>query len=136
MKRPEQRPQRQLAATDRQALAARARYTGSPEHKVHRSWLGLPEARQLPGGRIGRPSKQTTSICPLTAAADQERATDWVRNAISAGQYRFFESDQDFPKKIWYEAEGKIWHGLCFNQGSGEYKGWQSDERERNAVFG
>ncbi len=135
MKRPEQRPQRRLSETARQALAARARYTGSYEHKERRSWLGLG-ASQLRGGRIERPGKQTTTICPLTDDADRERATGWVRSAIIAEQYRFFESDQDFPKKIWYEADGSIWYGFCSNPGSGEYKGWPINERERDVVFG
>lgn len=135
MKLPEQRPQRQISETVRRALAARARYTGSAEHKPRPSWLGLG-APQLHGGRIERPGKQTTTICPLTKASDRERATDWVRNAIIAGQYRFFESDQDFPKKIWYEADDTIWIGYILNPGSGEYKGWPISERERNAVFG
>ena len=127
---------RALSDAERQDVASRARYTGSPEHKIQRSWLGLPEARQLPGGRIGRPGKQTTTVCPLTTDQDRERANCWVRNAIIAGQYRFFEADRDFPKKIWYEADGQIWLGFSVNPASGEYKGWPIDEGERNAIFG
>ena len=56
MKRPGQRPSRQsLSLAAREDLAARARYIGSDEHKEKRWWGGLPKARQLPGGRVGRP---------------------------------------------------------------------------------
>ena len=74
MKRPRQRPSRVLTVAEREAVAARARYSGSAEHKVRRWWGGLPEARQLPGGRVGRRNKQTTTVCPLTAAQDRDRA--------------------------------------------------------------
>ena len=136
MRRPRQRRERRrLSIDERRALAARARYEGSDEHKDVRWWGGLPRARQLRGGRIGRPGKQTTTVCPLVTKQDRRRATEWVRNAIIAGQYRFVESDQNFPKKIWYEADGRIWYGYCFNSVSGEYKGWPIEEDERRAVF-
>lgn len=136
MKRPRQRERRMLSPTERRAVAARARYVGSGEHKAGGWWGGLPKARQLPGGRVGRRGKQTPTVCPLTSNQDRERATSWVRQAIIEGQYRFQESDGDFPKKIWYEADGRIWFGYCLNKESGEYKGWPIDEGERRAVFG
>ncbi len=93
-------------------------------------------ARQLPGGRIGRSGKQTTTVCPLTSQQDRDQATEWVRRAIRAGQYRFVESDQDFPKKVCYRDEaGLNWFGLCFNPEAGHYKGWPISEDERRAVF-
>ena len=136
MKRPRQKAKRVLTVAERRTLAARARYSGSPEHKVRRWWGGLPEARQLPGGRVGRRNRQTTTVCPLTAEQDRDRATQWIRSAITAGQYRFYESDRDFPKKVWYEADGQIWIGYCVNRATGEYKGWPIDDGERRAVFG
>ena len=96
----------------------------------------LAESRQIPGGRVGRPGKQHTTVCPLTTDADRDRATEWVRQAIANGQYKFHEGDKEFPKKIWHRADGCIWFGLCFNQGSGEYKGWPVGEREQREVFG
>ena len=136
MKRPRQRPSRVLTVAQRHALAARARYSGSEEHKERRWWGGLPKARQLPGGRVGRQNKQTTTVCPLTTEQDRDRATQWIRNAITQGQYRFYESDQDFPKKVWYEADGQTWIGYCVNRTTGDYKGWPIDDGERRAVFG
>ena len=137
MKRPQQRLDRVLSQEERDELAARATYTGSPEHKGAAWWGGLPAARDLGGGRIGRPNKEVTMECPLTSIKDQVRATTWVRNAIRAGQYRYFEgSNSGFPNRVWYEAEGRIWVGYCINRTSGEYKGWPIDEDERDAIFG
>ena len=100
-KQPEQRPQRvALSPCEREALAARAWYQGSSEHKEKRWWGGLPKARQLPGGKVGRRGKQITTLCPLTTEEDRDRATVWVRQAIVNGQYEFYEADQEFPKKI------------------------------------
>ena len=114
----------------------RARYAGSSEHKDKKWWGGSPSARQLPGGRVGRRGKQHTTLCPLTTEKDRARATEWVRQAIANGQYKFHEGDKEFPKKIWHRADGRIWFGLCFNQGSGEYKGWPVGEQEWREVFG
>lgn len=136
MKRPRRiRKRPALSEAQRRALAARARYEGSSEHKDKRWWGGLPAARQLPGGRVGRRGKQTTTVCPLTSMEDRDRATEWLRRAIRAGQYRFVEADQDFPKKVWCHERGQTWFGLCINTKSGEYKGWPIDEEERRAVF-
>ena len=88
------------------------------------------------GGQIGRRGKQTTTLCPLTTEEDRQRATDWVRFAIANGQYRFYQGDQAFPKKIWHRADGKIWCGIISNPGSGEYKGWPIGEKEWRQVFG
>ena len=137
MKRPLQKTDRpELSAAQRQALASRARYVGSAEHKDQRWWGGLPAARQLPGGRVGRPGKQRTTLCPLTSGRDLARATGWLRAAIQAGHYRFVESDQDFPKHVWHQDEsGQIWFGMCVNTKAGEYKGWPINEDDRRAVL-
>ena len=136
MRRPRRIPERPaLSDVQRQALAKRARYVGSPEHKDQRWWGGLPAARQLRGGRVGRLGKQTTTVCPLSSPEDRHRATRWLRSAIRAGQYRFVESDQDFPKKVWCHERGQAWFALCVNTKSGEYKGWPIEEDERRAVF-
>ena len=113
---------------------------GSPEHKDRKWWGGLPMARQLPGGNIGRPRKRTTTLCPLTTEAGRLQARlqaiEWVRSAIANGQYRFFEGDKTFPKKIWHRAAGKIWCGLISNPGKGEYKGWPIEDKELHEIFG
>ena len=93
-------------------------------------------ARQLPGGRLGRPGKQTTTVCPLVGEEDRDRAITWVQAAIQAGQCLFQQSDQRFPKKIWYEEDGQVWMGLRVTDQLGEYKGWPISRGERDAIFG
>lgn len=137
MKRPQQWPVRPpLSDRERRELAGRATYEGSGEHKDRRWWGGLPQAKQLPGGRVGRRNKQHTTVCPLTADKDRRRATGWVRRAIIAGQYRFVQSDKRFPRNVWFEADGVIWFGFCLNSEAGQYKGWPISEEERDEIFG
>ncbi len=92
-------------------------------------------ARQLLGGKVGRPGKQTTTVCPLTSQEDRDRATEWVRRAITRGQYKFSQADKDYPTKIWYADDGQIWFGRCINSQAGQYKGWPIEEEERRAIF-
>ena len=135
MKPPSQKPMRpELAAEDRSALAIGARYVGSSEHKDRRWWGGLPRARQLPGGRIGRRRKQVTSVCPLTTPEDRDRATSWIQQAIAEGNYRFVEADQRYPKNVWIEVEGRFWFGACVNTAAGHYKGWPIAKREYDEI--
>lgn len=135
MRLPKQKTVQERTAEELVELSQSATYVGSAEHKDRRWWGGLPRARQLSGGRIGRQRKQKTTICPLTEVSDRDRATEWVRLAIRAGQCKFLESDQVFPKKVWYEADGRIWMGLRVTDVLGEYKGWPVLEEERDAVF-
>jgi len=113
-----------------------AHYGGSPEHKIERWWGGLPEAYVDADGVARRPGKALTTICPLITAAERDKATIWVRKALKAGQVRFYEGDKDFPKRLWYRAEGQIWAGFLVNSGNGQYKGWPIDEEERGEIFG
>jgi hypothetical protein len=47
-----------------------------------------------------------------------------VQDALAHGHLRFYEGDQEFPKKIWYRDEAdRLWFGLCVNGVLGEYKG-------------
>ena len=135
MRRPTQRKIPTRTPDELADLAQRATYEGSLEHKDRRWWGGIPKGRQLPGGKIGRRGKQTTTICPLTTEYDRKRATGWVREAIRLGQCRFYESDHSYPKRIWLEADGQIWMGLLVNSGLGQYKGWPVSREERDDYF-
>jgi hypothetical protein len=134
-KRPNQestlRPRNEAA---RRALASRARYVGSDEHKTERWWGGLP-ARYSKKRKPARYKKQKTTICPLTTEAERDIATGWVQAAIRAGHYEFFEGDQEFPKHLWHEIDGRRWFGFCINSAAGEYKGWPLEEDEPRAFF-
>jgi len=91
------------------AQIAAARYEGSPEHKSVRWWGGLPGASVGPDGQASRPKKQKTTICPLTARAEQETATLWVREALRQRRFRFYEADQVYPNHVWHQDEsGRI----------------------------
>jgi hypothetical protein len=91
-----------------------------------------------PDGKAPRPRKQLTTICPLTADADRQRATEWVHAALAAGQVRHYQGDKTFPARIWYRdaATDTLWMGYCVNGTLGQYKGWPIEEEERVAVFG
>ena len=103
------RPRHQLTHNELRALASKVRYEGSGEHKVERWWGGLPEGRQMPGGGVGRPWKESTSICPLVDLSGKKRATKMLRKAIINRQFEFLERDRDFPSKVWYEdGEGTL----------------------------
>lgn len=113
MPRPKQRPShRPLIAEEIEAAC----YVGSPEHKEKRWWGGLPAARKGRDGRTRRPKKAHTTICRKTAEADRREATRWVREALAAGQMRFFDGDKTYPKHIWYKDKtGQFWFGFAVN---------------------
>ncbi len=136
MRRPKQTSVRQRSNTELATLAETATYVGSLEHKDRHWWNGPGMARQLRGGRVGRPGKPTTTVCPLVREEDRDRATMWVRAAIQAGQCLFQQSDQRFPKKIWYEADGQVWMGFRVTDQLGQYKGWPITPKERDEIFG
>lgn len=110
---------------DVQELAEAAQYVGSPEHKRGGWWGGKGRPLGADGALAPRPKKQLTSICPLHTEEDHATATNWVRQAISKGCFRFVEGDKRFPKHIWHVgADGQGWQGRCINSVQGHYKGW------------
>jgi hypothetical protein len=136
MKRPAQQPSRKPSSPEeRRALAARAEYVGSTEHKDQWWWGGVPGVRYDKRGNPARPKRQKTTICRLVSEQDREKATGWIRRAIESGQFKYVEGDQDFPKHVWYQAEGRDWFGFCVNSIAGQYKGWSLEEGERGAFF-
>jgi len=113
-----------------------ASYAGSKEHKAARWRGGLPGAKIGRGGIARRPKRQLTSICPLLTAADQNRATGWVREALRRQQYRYYDGDKIYPKHIWSRDEsGHFWFGFYLSGFPGSYKGWPIDEAEKREVF-
>jgi len=134
-RRPSQMPKRPALSAEQ---IEASRYVGSPEHKAQKWWGGFPKAFVDNSGVATRPDKEDTTICTLSTEADREMANRWVQNALKEGQFRFYEGDKDYPKKIWYKEEGsgQLWFGQCVNSVRGEYKGWPIDEEERREVFG
>ena len=135
MRKPKQAAVRQRSPEELGELAEIAVYKGSAEHKSQKWWCGLPARLPVRDGQFVRYGKQTTTICPLTRPEDRGRATEWLRYAIRTGQCKFHETDKIFPKKVWHEADGRIWMGLLINPGNGQYKGWPITKEERDAVF-
>ena len=114
-----------------------ATYVGSAEHKDCRWWGGLPATSVDRDGNRFRPNKQQTTICPLVSDAERHRATDWVREALRRGQYKFEDVPKGaYPRWIWYrDPETKqAWLGLCINVVGGTYKGWPVDDGEYDGI--
>ena len=133
MPRPKQIPERRPLTPEEIGAAS---YVGSAEHKAGRWWGGLPEAWVEADGSSSRPKKQQTTICRKVTEADRQKASYWVRAALAAGQFRFFEGDKTYPKHIWYkDVGGQFWFGFAVNQIAGTYKGWPVSEAEKRATF-
>ena len=133
MARPQQISKRKAHTPDE---IGQATYVGSAEHKVARWWGGLPQARIGPDRVARRPKKQSTTLCPRLSETDRYESTKWVRSALNAGQFRYFEGDKTYPKHIWYKDEtGQYWFGFAINQIAGTYKGWPISEAEKRAAF-
>ncbi len=128
-----------LTSAELDALAKRAIYTGSVEHKEHRSWLGLPRPRRNPHADP-EDQRQNATICPLVRDEERERATHWVQTAIRKSQFDPTIWDGDFPRSIWHRDDnGQYWHGRLTKAGGAdapaEYKGWPIDQDEWHANF-
>lgn len=133
MPRPKQVPKRKPLTV---AEIKSASYVGSAEHKITAFWGGLPLAKVGKTGIATRPKKQLTTICYRTTSKERDEASDWVRHALSSGQFRYFEGDKTFPKYIWYEdRDGQFWFGFAVNQIAGQYKGWPITEAEKREKF-
>ena len=115
---------RALSQRGRDILARYVRYVGSCEHKMKKSWLGLPKA----GSR-----RCKTTICELVK--DKDKCKAWVRSAMRLERYKFVRWDKGFPKYMWYESDDQVWCGRCTNSVSGDYKGWAISEEERREIF-
>jgi hypothetical protein len=137
VKRPKQRAQKApLTKAQRRALAAKASYVGSSEHKVAAWWGGLPGLKVDRNGEvIPRKGKALSTPCPLVTAKERDRASRWVKIALRLGHYKFLEGDKVFPKHIWYQRQGVGWFGFRVQDIAGTYKGWPMEEEQRRAIF-
>jgi hypothetical protein len=100
-------------AGNREEIAARATYVGSPEHKDIPSFAGHPRPRA------------DASICTRTLASDQETVTSWLRQALLAGNHSEF-MDGDFPRYVWHhDATADLsYEARLVNREQGSYKGY------------
>lgn len=97
--------------TDLEALAKRASYVGSPEHKDRPSFAGQPRPRA------------DASICDPSLAGSQDELTQWLRKAICNGCIGS-PWEGDFRRYAWYKKGDFVYEARLVNRGTGEYKGY------------
>ena len=109
-RRPRPRTQDVPPDTDLGALAERARYIGSPEHKDMPTFAGQPRPRG------------DASICPRDHN-DVDLVTGWLRSSIRAGSVGGPWEDE-FPRYVWHQEEEVVFEARLVNRGDGSYKGY------------
>lgn len=112
-KRPLRRQLVERPASNREALASRARYVGSQEHKDTPSFAGHPRPRA------------DASICSRSLARNQAKPTRWLREAILAANYSDF-MEGEFPRYVWYHdtTADLLYEARLVNREQGTYKGY------------
>ena len=98
------------SGTDLAAVAARASYVGSAEHKRHLSSVGSPRLRA------------DATPCP-PELTDASVLTTWLRAAITRGLTGALW-EQGFPRYVWWREGEVCYEARLLNAGAGEYKGW------------
>ena len=116
-KRPVKRGRTVPPGTDLVAVAARATYWGSLEHKDTPSFAGPPKPRG------------DASICPREYKDDAALVTRWLRAAIRDGSTGA-PWEGDFPRYVWHKENGTVFEGRLVNSEAGWYKGYPLEARE------
>jgi hypothetical protein len=101
---------------DLEALAARARYVGSSEHKSFPSFAGNPKLR-------ADASKCDPSL------TDPDEITEWLREGIEDGLIGA-PWEGEFPRYVWRVVDGVCYAGRLVNRDAGTYKGYPLDADE------
>jgi hypothetical protein len=100
----------------RQALAARAKYVGSPEHKGSPSFAGAP-----------RPRADAT-ICPDEFHDKRELLESWLKSAIGSGRIGP-PLEGEWPRYAWHRQGDALFEARLTNRRAGEYKGYALNSR-------
>lgn len=101
------------------ALARRASYAGSVEHKDAPSEAGWPRPRA------------DAYICDRAWIGRFAEITRMLRQAIRSGAIGG-PWEGDFPRYVWYKAaDGSVYEARLINKASGQYKGYKLEEAER-----
>ncbi len=105
---------------DLEAVAARATYIGSREHKNVPSYAGS----------AGR--RADASCCPPELANDLDRVTSWLRDGIRRGfTGGLWEgASPGFPRYVWYKDGATVYEGRLVNRDQGQYKGYPLERSE------
>lgn len=102
---------------DLDALAARAVYQPSAEHKDH----------YTPGAGVRR-LRSDASPCPADVSRDA--AESWLRSALAAGDVGAPWDDQPYPQYAWKRVNDVVFEARLTNAEQGWYKGWPLDRTE------
>ena len=105
------------SGVDLAAVAARAHYVGSGEHKSFPSFAGAPALR-------ADASKCDPSL------ADAAELTGWLREAILAGQVGEPLESNSFPRYVWVVRGDTCYEGRLVNAELGQYKGYPLESNE------
>lgn len=105
------------AEVDRQAVALRTTYVGSPEHKDAPSFAGQPRPRS------------DASICDRALVNRKARITKWLRTAIRRGVVSA-HWEGGFPRFVRYKNGDVVYEGRLVNREQGQYKGFPLERDE------
>jgi hypothetical protein len=103
---------------DLDAVANRAHYVGSPEHKDAPSFAGQP-----------RPRADAT-ICDRSFAGRLADINQWLKAAILARQFSEFWDHAHFPRYVWHREGERVFEARVVNAGDGSYKGYELKQDE------
>lgn len=103
------------ADVDLEALAGKANYVISPEHKDYLTSAGPGKLRS------------DASACPR--GLDFEEVEGWLRNAIRKGNVSA-ACDGEFPRYAWAKVGGRVYEARLSNSGLGSYKGYPIQDYE------
>ena len=98
------------AGVELTAVAARAHYVGSPEHKDTPSFAGQP-----------RPRADAT-ICDRAFVGRLDQINRWLREAIQAGHFSAYWDHDHFPRYVWHREGDAVFEARLVNAGDGSYK--------------
>jgi hypothetical protein len=115
MRIPQRRPRRHTIfvpqEADLDAVAERAIYVGSVEHKTYSSEAGMP-----------RPRADATK-CDQERHGNFRELTRMLRTAIASGRVGA-PWEGDFPRYAWGEEDGDWFEARLVNRELGTYKGY------------
>lgn len=102
---------------DLRAVATRADYVGSPEHKDVPSFAGAPSPRV------------DASLCDRGLLTKLALVKEWLRQGIRRGAVSE-HWEGEFPRYVWYKDGGTVYEARLVNRELGSYKGYALEEAE------
>lgn len=104
--------------TSLDALASRAIYVGSNEHKSYPSPAGSPKLRM-----------SDASKCDPAFKGQEDMLTEWLREGLRAGDIGA-PWKIDFPRYVWVRQGDVCYEAYATNHQLGQYKGYPLDPNE------